>query len=264
MHKTKNIGAGRYVVPIVLAVVLVMGFGLFCKVTLAAVPVITGVQGYNATTQVYSTNIYPSNYLIIYGTNFPASGNVVSIEGISYTPSYQASDQINVSLDSRVASGSAPVYVLTSGGQQSNTMTGIVAGATTQAPTLTFVQGQNGATYTNGTAVQGTYLVLWGTFAASGGNTVTIDGTAVSPANVTYQSANQINVSLAGIATGGHTVAVSTTSGTTATVPFTVTAAVVQTLAPTCSFAANPSEHTIWPELVALMELLECHLLFNQ
>jgi hypothetical protein len=244
MHKTKNIGAGRYVVPIVLAVVLAMGFGLFCKAALAAVPMITGVQGYNATTQVYSTNIYPSNYLIIYGTNFPTSGNVVSIEGISYTPSYQASAQINVLLDSRVTSGSAPVYVLTSGGQQSNTMTGIVAGATTSAPILTGVQGYNAATgaYTVNTALAGTELILYGTFGSSGNNVVSIISNPDSAYNskssgerIISQSASEIAISLADVTPGSYEVVVSGPSGTTAALPFTVTAA------STTVIAINPS-----------------------
>ncbi|MGC9968620.1 MAG: hypothetical protein ABSC29_02730 [Minisyncoccia bacterium] len=96
---------------------------------------------------------------------------------------------------------------------------------TAPSPVLNGVQGYNPTTgaYTNNTALASTYLVLYGTFGSSG-NGVLIDGSAVSASAVTYQSATQINVSLAGIATGSHTVAVLTTTGTTGSLPFTVTA----------------------------------------
>lgn len=96
---------------------------------------------------------------------------------------------------------------------------------------ITGVQGYNPAAsspYTDGTALVNTYLVIYGgngNFASSG-NTVTIDGTTVAASNITYQSAAQINVSLAGIpAANQNNVIVKTPTGATGTANFTISAA---------------------------------------
>ena len=68
-----------------------------------------------------------------------------------------------------------------------------------------------------------------GTFDASG-DTVMIDGQS---ATVVAQTANQINVSLKGITSGNHTVAVTTTFGATTPAAFSVTAPSAQTSIPT-------------------------------
>ncbi len=72
---------------------------------------------------------------------------------------------------------------------------------------ITGIQGFNPATglYTNGTAVQNTYIVLYGYFGATG-NEVVIDGNLVVPS---YQSTNQLNIPIGAIAVGIHTVVVS-------------------------------------------------------
>ena len=55
------------------------------------------------------------------------------------------------------------------------------------------------------------------------GNTVSIDGTALPASAVIYQSANQLNISLAGVAVGNHTVSVTDSLGS-AKASFTVVA----------------------------------------
>lgn len=87
------------------------------------------------------------------------------------------------------------------------------------------LQGYNPATgiYTNGTALQNTYIILYGNFGATG-DEVTIDGTLVPPS---YQSVGQINVPITGIAVGSHSVSVTTLlvpSPETGSMSFTVTA----------------------------------------
>jgi hypothetical protein len=92
----------------------------------------------------------------------------------------------------------------------------------TQTAAITGTQGFNPATdaYTDSVAVANTFLVLYGTFDASG-DTVAIDGQA---ATVTAQTQNQINVSLNGFAAGNHSVVVVTSFGSTAAAQFGITA----------------------------------------
>jgi hypothetical protein len=115
------------------------------------------------------------------------------------------------------------------GSTSGTTSTGTTSTGTTSSATnpITGIQGFNPATgaYTNGTAVEGTYIILYGTFSPTG-NTVSIDAQLVTPS---YQSSNQINVPITGIVPGSHFVGVTTQLGTNVTpeigsVNFTVTA----------------------------------------
>lgn len=72
------------------------------------VPVISGVQGYNPATGVYTnSNVTIGTYLVIYSNgSFTPTGNAVTIDGEltgaypgTVAPSYQSASQINVSVD---------------------------------------------------------------------------------------------------------------------------------------------------------------------
>jgi hypothetical protein len=72
-----------------------------------------------------------------------------------------------------------------------------------------------GNAWTKGTAVAGTFLILFGAFAATG-NSVAIDGTVLPSNAVLYQGAGQINVSLANVSlvAGDHSVLVAARGAT--------------------------------------------------
>ena len=226
-----GLSAGNYA-----ATISVSAFGVAISVpvtlTVSAQPkpsvTLNGVQGYNPTTGAYTNNTaLASTYLVLYGTFGSSLLNAVAIDGGAPSMSavtYQSATQINVSL-AGIATGSHTVAVSTPYGMTNSLPFTVTNAVTAPSPVLNGVQGYNPTTgaYTNNTALASTYLVLYGTFGSSG-NGVLIDGSAVSASAVTYQSATQINVSLTGIATGSHTVAVLTTTGTTGSLPFTVTA----------------------------------------
>jgi peptidoglycan hydrolase-like protein with peptidoglycan-binding domain len=59
-------------------------------------PVITGVQGYDSTKNVYTTgSVVSGQSLVIYGS-FDVSGNGVSINGMPVSTSYQSTTQLNI------------------------------------------------------------------------------------------------------------------------------------------------------------------------
>ena len=96
--------------------------------------------------------------------------------------------------------------------------------ASQTAPTISGIQGYDSTTnsYTNGTAVAGRYLILYGSFSANNDNQVLIDG---QQTNVTAQTENQINVLLSpSLAAGQHNATVSNGGGTSSASAFTVTA----------------------------------------
>ena len=95
------------------------------------------------------------------------------------------------------------------------------SGATSGA-NIAGVQGYDPVSgkYTDGIALVNTYLILYGVFAENG-NVISIDGTALPAADVTYQSAGQINVFLADTAIGAHSVGVTDSLGSS-TAAFTV------------------------------------------
>jgi hypothetical protein len=85
--------------------------------------------------------------------------------------------------------------------------------------TVASVYGFNATTnvWTKGAAVTGTYLILFGAFAASG-NGVAIDGTVLPPSALIYQSAGQINVCLGSfpLSAGEHSAIVTALGGASA------------------------------------------------
>ena len=93
------------------------------------------------------------------------------------------------------------------------------------APTISGIQGYDAATnqYTDNTHVTaGKYLILYGNFSANQDNQATIDG---QTADITYQSASQINILLdAGLASGNHAVIVSNSGGTSSQNSFIIPA----------------------------------------
>ena len=116
----------------------------------------------------------------------------------------------------------------------SGTASNLPAASATNPPAITSVQGYNpsvsaatgislGANYTPNVVIAGTYLIISGTFSASG-NSVLIDGSPLASSLITFQGPRQIKVLLTGVGIGAHTVSVATSAGTTAAVPFTVVA----------------------------------------
>lgn len=98
-----------------------------------------------------------------------------------------------------------------------------VNSGSTVTPAIVSVQGYNPTTQTYGNpATINTDLVLYGSFANTGNN-VSIDGSVNG--SIFYQSANQINISLVGVSTGNHTVAVSNSAGASNATAFSVSGA---------------------------------------
>jgi hypothetical protein len=91
------------------------------------------------------------------------------------------------------------------------------------APTISGVQGYDAVTnqYTdNAHITAGKYLILYGNFSANQDNQVTIDG---QTADITYQSASQINILLdATLTPANHAVIVSNSGGTSSQSSFTI------------------------------------------
>jgi hypothetical protein len=86
-----------------------------------------------------------------------------------------------------------------------------VTATPTSAPTITGVQGYDPTTgaYSTSMVTAGKYLIVWGSFSASG-NTVTWGGTALTP---DYQSATQINVPLSSSLSGTNSLVVKNSGG---------------------------------------------------
>ena len=189
---------------------------------------IAAVQGYDNVANIYTNNTATENtYLVLYGV-FAATDNTIAIDGTVLPTGaipYQSVNQINVSL-AGIPVGSNHTIVVTSDiGSAVATFAVAAVSAVGSNVSIAHVQGYDNVanTYTNDTAVENTYLVLYGTFAATG-NTITIDRVAISADAIPYQSTNQINVSLVGISVGGnHTVVVSNGAGSASTT-FAVTA----------------------------------------
>jgi len=99
--------------------------------SVAAAPVITSVEGYDATTKAYTDGIItPGTSIVLYGTNFGASGNTVTING-NIVPmtniTYQMPSQIKISLSSP-----APLDFIIPGSQ--NTVMLTTSNGTATAP----------------------------------------------------------------------------------------------------------------------------------
>jgi hypothetical protein len=198
-------------------------------------PSISGVQGFNPgvpAAQAYTNyTALPNTYIVLYGT-FLNSGNSVDIDNVPVAPSlitYQSSNQINVSLTG-LANGSHSVIAINGLGISNAAQFSISTSTTSSSssssavnPSIAGVQGYDPATkiYTNYAAVPGTYLVLYGTFLSSG-NTIYIDNVPISASQVTYQSTNQINVFLTGVANGNHMVSVANGLGISNSVQFVI------------------------------------------
>ena len=192
----------------------------------------------------------------MYGTFSANQDNTASIDGQAANVTYQSTSQINILLDSNLTSGSHTVTVSNPGGtssQSSFTIPTTTPPVITVAPTITGIQGYDATTnsYTNGTAVAGKYLILYGSFSANNDNQVKIDGQA---ANIIAQTGNQINILLdSGLSAGQHNMVVSNPGGTSSQSTFSVTA---PAQAPTASQIAVvgtvPTARSIKPILQAL------------
>ena len=176
---------------------------------------ITGVQGFDPTTDAYSNNVALTNtYLILYGT-FDASSDTVTIDGQPATITGQTANQINVSLKG-IAAGNHSVAVTTTFGQATSpfSVTAPTTGnPTTAAPVLNSAQGFNSVTNVyetkaNTLSAADTYLILYGNF-ASAGNSILINGQALADDLSILQTATQINIPLSLITAIGQTLTVS-------------------------------------------------------
>ena len=116
------------------------------------------------------------------------------------------------------------------------------------APVITAIQGFNAATgvYSAGVVASNQYMVIYGTFAASG-DTVFLNGQAVAASAIAYESANQINVALGDLTAGPATltVTVGDSAGTSAGATVGVNGAVVSV---TSGGVTYPVTYTYLPD----------------
>ena len=105
-------------------------------------------------------------------------------------------------------------YLWSGGAQPEALLSGAApaSGSGSAAPVITGIQGYNAANgaYTNGVVTSNQYLILYGTFTSSG-NSVSINGQAVSASSITAQTDNQINVLLGDLTTGPASLSVTVT-----------------------------------------------------
>jgi len=131
---------------------------------------------------------------------------------------------LTVSSDQLVSVNTVLVNTRTDGSLMSTAWYAFPSLSTTA--TVASVYGFNTKTnaWTKAAAVTGTYLILFGAFAAAG-NSVAIDGTVLPPSALIYQSVGQINVCLGGLPlpTGNHSVIVTASGGASAPAWFAVT-----------------------------------------
>jgi hypothetical protein len=196
--------------------------------SVTSAPLITGLQGVSTTGVYTNWSGVAGQSVAIYGT-FATSGNTVKIGDDTYTPTYQSATQLNVLLSSTLSTGQKKVTVTNTNGTSNSPSINIVSTipvvSATPMPVITGIQGYPG--YTTGTAVAGQYVVLYGTFTATG-NTVTIGSQIYTP---TYQGTTQINVNI-GSALGPLSVSVTNPNGTSNSVVVTVASASITTPPP--------------------------------
>ncbi len=183
------------------------------------------VHGYNSANQYIDGTALQGTNLDIQGSGFDpqTTADTMLIDGAPLPASAiitQGVSQIDISL-SGIPVGNHTVSVRTSSGT-TNSIPFSVQG-------IAAVTGQAGNVYTTSTAVQGTALNLWGVFGsqnnAVANDLVSIDNQVVTQ-NITYESTNQINISLGGslvnLTVGSHFVSISTSFGNMPTVSFNV------------------------------------------
>jgi hypothetical protein len=131
---------------------------------------------------------------------------------------------LTVSSDQLVSVNTVLVNTRTDGSLMSTAWYAFPSLSTTA--TVASVYGFNTKTnaWTKAAAVTGTYLILFGAFAAAG-NSVAIDGTVLPPSALIYQSVGQINVCLGDLPlpAGNHSVIVTASGGASAPAWFAVT-----------------------------------------
>ncbi|HKD05319.1 MAG TPA: IPT/TIG domain-containing protein [Bryobacteraceae bacterium] len=155
----------------------------------------------------------------ISGSNLTNGTVTLSGTGVTATVLSSSANQITASLAiaSGAATGARSLTVKTVGGTSAASAFTITAAPNT--PTLSSISPSSGA---QGTSVS---VTLTGTNLVSPA-TINIAGTGVSATNVTLVSGTSITATFViavSAATGAHNVSVTTTNGTTATLPFNVT-----------------------------------------
>ena len=180
------------------------------------------------------TNVTQTPLGLIVSGSFDASGNTVSLNGQNVSVTYQSQNVLDVSL----STSPVPPFNVTVSDSQGTSPAFTVSAA----PTLKSVQGYNPTTnkyetMSNVLNPGDTYVILYGSFASSG-NLIVMNNTA--DLNITYQSATQINVSLAGVpaASSPFSIEVSNPGGVSASVRVVVNGASVNTQSMSVSIAA--------------------------
>ena len=179
--------------------------------TLTSVAPSSGAQGTSVNVTLTGTNFTTGSQVRLQGSGLTQT-NIVVVSPTQITATYNIS--------SNAAIGAHNTWVVTSAGS-SNMLTFTVTAAGT-APTLTSVTPNSG--------VQGTAVNV--TLAGSGfitGATVGVTGSGITASNVVVVSGTQITATLtlaANATLGPSSISVTTSGGTSNTVPFTVNAAV--------------------------------------
>lgn len=185
-------------------------------------PSITGLQGYSSS-EGYSTSIMSGQYLIVYGS-FASTNNSVSVNGVTQSVIYQSASQLNIQLGN--ISGGASVVVTNANGTSNTMSIPVVSVATAPTPTPTpsptptpnpsapapsiaGMQGYSSGTGYSTSIISNQYLILYGSFEASG-NSVSVNGISQT---ITYESQSQINVHLGSLSSGTASVVVSNSAG---------------------------------------------------
>jgi len=182
----------------------------------------TGVQGSSVNVTLTGSNFTPQTTLRLGGN--ASQSNVVVVSSTQMTATFI--------LPAASSIGAHNVYVVNAAGSSNILVFNVTAGAT--VPTVTSVSPNSGVA---GNSVNVTFT---GTNFIAGA-TVGVSGSGVSASNVSVVSATQITATLvigAATAPGTYNLSVTTTNGTSNTVPFTVS-----TAAPTLT-ALTPNSGT--------------------
>lgn len=203
-----------------MAVALLLGTSAATVNTTRAVGVLQttqipdGVVGQAYTTQLQGTGIAPLLFEKWYLTH-PGTAMTLSTNGVfSGVPTQAGTYELGVRVSDNTGSGTYSVLTWKVNASGTGTST---------APTITAIQGYdpNGnPQYNNSQATSGTYVVLYGSFAATGNQLIS---TGSVSGTIAYQSAGQINILLANN-TGTATFAISNSNGTSASKSIAVVA----------------------------------------
>lgn len=172
-----------------------------------------GVVGQAYSVQLQGSGTGTITYEKWYFT-YPGSSMTLSSTGLlSGTPTQAGTYELGVRVSDNTGSGTYSVL--------SWKVTG--SGTSTSAPVISAIQGYDPSVtpaYTTNQATSGTYVVLYGSFAANGNQLISTGNVS---GTISYQSTNQINILLANN-TGTATFSISNSNGTSASKSIAVVA----------------------------------------